>query len=707
MKDNNFSYNLVQYAILRALRTPKLVVLPSDLPQELRQFLPKDDNEAQREIDSELSVMVKEMNPRVRINKQGKFERTEAGTEFVQFMEQRITDLKLKNSKFEEEQKEIKLKLKTERAVYELLRSDGISVSHAGWFLATDEKLNSSELFYAYTRIKKENEEYENIEPFVLIFEYDKNGNILSQHCEPLFELDIIEMGKVIAKVNKKSIGESSLPTQISLETVVKLLNENPTVDLQSLYSKIKEKVLRYIAFDNDIYADVVTLWIIGTYFSDIFKVYPNLFILGSPGSGKTRLTKIIVFTSRRGFMIADPTDANLPRVIEGYRPTLGLDDLDEVMRRHFPVVFSLLKHTYKESVQIPRLEKVLRGNKFLLTLFSPYAPLVMNSTEPILETQLITRYIRIDMSKTKKKFPRSDPDIYYTEKEREELYIARFLFAPKVYQIFSSIETGLVGRDDEIWSPILTIAKLINEDLYKEVKKHAQDESKQRKEELYPEEKLIIYAIEKKMGDNDSIEFTAAQLLEVIHKIVVEENKEMTEKTFERTWSTRKLGKILERMHVPTERRGEKGERLRIVTKQLLDKFKEMYDVSDVSDNGIGNGQENKPSKNEDLSQNKPVFEEKEIGRHAISTSEMSEKSENLEIPIVTEDTPEHVKLALKILSEAGGSLSETDFLNNMVKHFGISAAEALPYWKNDFERYGVFFDEKGRKYFIRKSDK
>jgi hypothetical protein len=623
----NFDYNVVQFAILKSLNKPAAIIRVEDISPELRRFLPKDDNEAQKTINSELLILCKEMNPRVRINKAGQFELTQTGIEFLEFMKKIIKELKEANEEFEKklkEQEEVKLKLKTEKAVYELLKSDGISVSHAGWFLATDEKINCSELFYAYTRIKKEKEEYENIEPFVLIFEYDKNGNILSRSFKPLSELNVIELGKVIAKVNKKSIGESSLSTQIELETVAKLLNGNSTVNLQELYARIKEKILFYISFDNEIYADITALWIIGTYFSDVFKVYPNLFILGSSGSGKTRLTKLIVFTSRRGWMITDPTDANLPRIIDGYRPTLGLDDFDLVMRKHFPVVFSLLKHVYKEGILIPRLEKVLKGNKFLLSLFSPYTPLVMNSTEPIAEAQLITRYIRIDMSKSKRKFPRSDPDVWYTEKERQDLYITRFLLAPKVFEIFSNIDTGLVGRDDEVWSPVLAIAKLISDDLFEKIKEFAIKESKKREEELYPEEKLIIEAVEKLMGSEEILEFTVGQLLDVIHDLLIE-RKELTEKAFEKEWNTRKLGRILERMHVPTKRAKE---RLRIVDRPLLKKLKETYDITDITDVNIGYTQENKQSKIYDLSQKEPEIERKNIDRHAIETSVTSKTS-------------------------------------------------------------------------------
>jgi hypothetical protein len=537
------------------------------------------------------------------------------------------------------------LTLQTDRATYELLKSDGVTVSHVGWFLPTDEKISCGELFYAYTKIKKDDKEYENIEPFVLIFEYDKNGNIISRSVKPVFELDVIELGKLIAKVNKKSIGESSLPTQMDLETATKLLGENiPNVKLNEIFERLKEKYRPYVYLD-DIQLSVCVLWAMGTYFSDVFRVFANLFPFGPSGSGKTRLTKLIVYTSRRGWMITDPTDANLPRIIDGYRPTLGIDDFDTVMRKHFPVVLSLLKHVYKEGIQIPRLEKVLKGNKFLLSLFNPYTPLVMNSTEPITETQLITRYIRIDMPKVKKKFPRSDPDVWYTKKEREDLYIARFLYAPQIFKIFSSIESGLLSRDDEIWSPILTIAKMISDELFEKIKEFAINESKRKEEELYPEEKLIIEAIEKLIGSEEIVEFTAGQLLDVIHDILIE-RKEITEKAFEKEWHTRKLGRILERMHIPRRRTKE---RLRYVDRSLLKRLKETYDVTDITDVNIAHIQENKPSKNEELSQNSLSLEEKILDRYAKVTSVTSKTSVADEIEQAIEEESSKIPNILK----------------------------------------------------------
>jgi hypothetical protein len=551
---------------------------------------------------------------------------------------------------------EPKLEIEIEGVKYQLLKDDGVSVPSAGWFIPSEEKISCAELFYAFSRIKTSETEYESIEPYILIFEYDKTGNIIKREFQPLKAIDVIELGSAVAKIEKKTIGESSLPTQIKLDTVVRLLNDQMlNFDIKELFERLKAKVLNYVGFKEDVHADIVSLWIIGTYFSDIFGVYPNLFILGPSGSGKTRLTSIIVFGSRRGLLITDPTDANLPRIIDGYRPTLGIDDFDILMRKHFPVVMSILKHVYKASVQIPRLEKISKGNRFILSLFKPYCPLVMNSTEPLEDTQLITRLIEINLTKEKRKFPRRDPDVYYFEKERQELYIVRFLFAPKVYEIFTTIDTGLVARDDEIWSPILTIAKLIDEELYSKVREYAVKKTIEKEEELYPEEKLIIRAIEElgnsnkqqSLKDHLIIEFTASDLRDKLKEIIVEKENELSEKEFERVWSVQKIGRVLERLHIPLKRTDKKGTKKRYISRTDLEKLKQTFglieeardkvsDDSDVSDESIGISKENEVLKTRELSQIDGVYESSKIDAYPKESSETSEVRDKTQ--------PEHI---------------------------------------------------------------
>ena len=491
-------------------------------------------------------------------------------------------------------EKEI-IKIETKEAKYHLLKSDGIQVSPAGWFIDAGDIYSVAELFFAFTHVEKNVEERkvetEEILPFLLIYNYNRDGNIISKQILPLHEVSHVEIGNFIAKVDKKTLLDTSLTTQLSLDVVEKL--EKGTVgniDIKQIFSELVEELQKYIFFENSIFYKLTVLWIIGTFFSDVFKKFPTLFIIGPSGTGKTRLTTFIVYSSHRGFLLTDPTDTNLPRIIGALRPTLAIDDLDEIMRKKHEAILSILKHAYKSTVFIPRLEKTSKSNKFLLLLFNPFSPIVMNSIEPLVDTQHLSRVLVIQMKKPDDneatRIISEDPDEWTLKPIRDKLYILRFKESIRVYKTFKEIQTGLTGRNDEIWRPILTIAKLVDEGVFQEVKDYAISTCVSREELMYEEERLILYSIERiiiKKAQEDlegkkQISFTASELREELFRIVVEEEKEMTEKEFERHFNVRYIGKILERLGIRMRREGKKREKIRYLTLEEFEKLKRTF---------------------------------------------------------------------------------------------------------------------------------
>jgi len=507
---------------------------------------------------------------------------------------------KLKEKLIEEKES---LKVETEKAIYQIIGSDDVLLSPSGWVLVSSLGIAVSEIFSAFVRIKQKREEqeieYEEIAPFLLIFEYNKDGTLRNKRIQPLHELDIVRFDDVIAKLDKKTLLAGGLETQMQVRTVKKLLGDDITVDLKELYEKLKERVKKFVYLKNKIFYDVCCLWAVGTYFYDVFNSYPNIFIFGSSTSGKTRLTKVLIYNSHRGYMITDPTDSNLPRMIEAFRPTLGIDDFDEAQRRKDPLILSILKHTYKRGVYIPRLEPKRKSGGFFLHLFNPFAPIALNSTEPLNDTQHISRSIIIQITPSKKVEVDMDPPPNLFADLRESLYIARFLLTPKVLETFKSLRTTLKARSFEIWAPLLTIAKLIDEELYKEIESFAIENSEQKEEELYREEKLILQAIEnfaKTFGRLDDasdylIEFTASDIQSKLKEIVVNELREMEEREFERKWSVEKIGNLLKRMGIQLKRSGKKGMRIRQLTVSDLRKLKETYGLEEGSEATMSDG--------------------------------------------------------------------------------------------------------------------
>ncbi|MEM2936040.1 MAG: hypothetical protein QW231_02565, partial [Candidatus Bathyarchaeia archaeon] len=70
--------------------------------------------------------------------------------------------------------------------------------------------------------------------------------------------------------------------------------NSNSNSNSARLFEEIREKLRYYIEFQDERLYDLVTLWIVGTYFTPIFNAYPYLYIGGTKRTGKTKLLSFI-----------------------------------------------------------------------------------------------------------------------------------------------------------------------------------------------------------------------------------------------------------------------------------------------------------------------------------------------------------------------------------------------------------------------------
>jgi hypothetical protein len=78
---------------------------------------------------------------------------------------------------------------------------------------------------------------------------------------------------------------------------------------------------------------DACVLWALHTHAVDAFDLVPYLGLTSpEPRSGKTRLLSLVAQTSRSPFLIASLTPAVVYRVIDKYRPTLFVDEIDALL---------------------------------------------------------------------------------------------------------------------------------------------------------------------------------------------------------------------------------------------------------------------------------------------------------------------------------------------------------------------------------------
>ncbi|MEM5875297.1 MAG: hypothetical protein QXW01_00275 [Candidatus Aenigmatarchaeota archaeon] len=588
------------------------------------------------------------------------------------------------------EKGELGLKIESKTATYILLKSDGLKLHHAGYFIPLTEQLRFGQLFYAFTRIKTKDKEGNEIEderilPFLIEARYNEN-KISDVEVKPLNEVEYIDLGETIAQIEKKTLGGSSLPTQLPLEIVEKIakrknLISDPLVELRNTYKILKEKLLQHIDQDENI-VDIALCWSIATYWNEIFGVMPLLVLIGISGSGKTRFGTALSFIAKKGLGIADPTDANLSRVIDGFKPTLLMDDWDEVMRNKKIIAQSILKHVYKSTVAIPRLTQI--GKRFVVDMFSPYAPVIITTSEPITEPQLQRRIIELQCRKTTRKFPNIyNYNLYFLslfENERKKLYEIMFLLAPTVFSTFESLDIDIPAPYSEIWIPILTVAKLLGEDVYERVYSYARKTIEEKEEEVYREEKLILHAIGLLFKEKTTIEgkgvevleFAVSELREKLKTIVVDELREMEEKQFEKYFSIQRITLILQRLGIKIGKRTKKKRKREISMQEYMEILKRLgFEPGDEGDAGDAiyactSGTE--VSKNAPNSQIDAKFETVKIDTHTYIASPSSPASpyplqvnQNPQIEYISKmkDKNEEAELFLKLPDPISGICS------------------------------------------------
>jgi hypothetical protein len=468
------------------------------------------------------------------------------------------------------------LTLRSEGRVVEVIKSDGLKVPLHGGFISLGSKYAVIETTYAFARVRKEGRrgvvEVEDVVPVMFVAEFE-DGKLVSRKVS--YPEKRIEVFGRPVRVEVRSKAKTALTTLMDVETGRKFLEGDVSRQFNELFNMVRDFVKQYVNMDWDprLY-DFVSVFIISTYFYDLFTAFPRICLHGPFGSGKTRLGMVIAYASRHGFVIIDPSEASVYRSIEAYGPTVYIDEsvLNERLER-------ILSAGYKKGAKVPRIDRTGRDT-FILNLFETYSPVVFGFTELPSERQL-QRSVVINMFRAPDPNPeRRDPEPEDLRQLREELYLARLTRANEVVEAMKVVKDilgdGFVGREFEVWYPILTIAKLCGDEVFNNVLSLAKEDVERRKSELWSEEKLVLAAIEElfKESNSDEVTFMTSYLREKIKKTLINEG-EFDEKVFEKVYSEKRLGMILSRLGIrrTKEGKGKNARRVRCVSKkQFMD---------------------------------------------------------------------------------------------------------------------------------------
>lgn len=278
-----------------------------------------------------------------------------------------------------------------------------------------------------------------------------------------------------------------------------------PNVDESNpdLFREVIRASYPYLDFKDDRMDAVFAAWIIGSGIAEHFAVSPRLIINGIKGSGKTNVLKMINQLAYRGRNSGGSTAAVIYRVVDGYRVTYALDELQRCSQEARNGIMNVFNCGFDGS-PIERYN----SDKGDVDIFRTRGFMAVASKEMIFAEDELERAIYISMRKSKRNDIRVAPG---PEEEESELMKVRgdllgfwlriragsesladdrsraseILNAPITLKDGTTIR--LSGRTKSIADVLITIALHFNDDVAVEDILNVIAESKaQSDEELY-----------------------------------------------------------------------------------------------------------------------------------------------------------------------------------------------------------------------------
>jgi hypothetical protein len=236
-------------------------------------------------------------------------------------------------------------------------------------------------------------------------------------------------------------------------------------IETNHVFGKLTSLFQRYIYFeDNDFYT-FSAIYVLLTHHYDIFDEIPYIQVSGLKASGKTRLGDIFEGLCFNPFNSSEISEASLYRAIsqESGGVTMIIDEADDLSgSKRRDILHRILRSGYRRNGNVTRC-----GINRTVEQFLTFCPKIIINEMGIGDPALESRTISILMVKSRnhlEKFRFSKAENEF--KEVKDL-IASFSEECRDtisdrYASFQRVD-GLSDRDEELWTPILIIAEVLD----------------------------------------------------------------------------------------------------------------------------------------------------------------------------------------------------------------------------------------------------
>lgn len=316
------------------------------------------------------------------------------------------------------------------------------------------------------------------------------------------FPLDAMELHKRGFYTSSQSMADEP---RYRAETIKAFLDGDLEGDLSRAFWKVHSLLAEYVDFpDGNTYV-FLTAWIIGTYLYPIFNYYPYIHFTGTKNVGKSKTMKLMSCICFNGTMSVSITPASQFRIIEAFRPTLFMDETEDLKDKAASDRRAVLLGGYEAGSSVIRTEK--DKDNYRAKRMGNYGPRAFASIEG-LEDTLASRTVQITMQRSyddaikQKEVNLRDPAF---QAIRDDLFLTAMTEGIRVKEIYEtivrpdSVEFG--DREFNLVKPLLAICEATGTDqIVASLIKFANTSYRQKIAEYNtsaPENVLLAYLLE------------------------------------------------------------------------------------------------------------------------------------------------------------------------------------------------------------------
>lgn len=243
-----------------------------------------------------------------------------------------------------------------------------------------------------------------------------------------------------------------------------------PAVTPHGVYEALLAKVRQFVYHADESSYVVDVLWIMGTYFHQIFNAFPYLALHGHRGAGKTTLLTLLNALAFNARFLVNASEASLYRSIQSQAPTLLIDEQEglnssKAAKENKADLMGILKSGYKKGAQVARQRLDLPGITEYFEVYSPKALAAIEHFEDVLENRAILTFMT---EKPSAVTLRDQNEIINREAEefaplRDSLYLLLMQEAASVRKLAARVSFDAENRFRELFLPLYTLAALVD----------------------------------------------------------------------------------------------------------------------------------------------------------------------------------------------------------------------------------------------------